>query len=784
MTRAYLKLKITILLLTLSFLIVPTSFASLTSSLSDFTDSLQTGITSVGDQNRLWGDDAGCDNLYGGQYFDCRLKAGDDYLASHPETSEADKQAYATARHDYLRAREYARGMQTYVPDLNNLNTIYANDAYSYMSDTNEANNNDYANRINEINQQLADPNLDSATRQALIAERDRMAGVLNNINLANTNNKGIIQDEKRAKAEQSAACLYKWGIHPLNCVLQLTAAAGTLITGIAGTLLWVAGHIFDLSIYLSISTLNSWFQQNTGISSAWKVMRDLANLCFIFILLYIALGTVFELAGMSEPKKLIINVIIIALLVNFSGFITRVVIDSSNIIAYEFYSKMSGPGTFSQDGTGGPTFAGIGWRFVEKLDLTRYYVDTSGSNLQNPQIQRLSFFGIIIQTFGNILLILAATFVLLTASIMFIIRSIYLIFLYIFGPLAFVSQIIPSQSGYFKQWKDKLIAQAFFAPAFLAPLYVVFLILGNGVGTLAGDNGSQSLNMLFGGSIVIIFMDVLIIGLILSCIFIANKMGAAGAKVATAWAGAGTLAGVKGMKYISGKSNFGGSAISRWAQNAKDDNTLHAWGYGPRPNILRRVGAGALGATRNVSAAAQTAWESDTGRAFRQSSFGKNVIEKVKNPLLTASDAIVAVQASMSGGGGGSYSILGKTSSERADAKKKDKENQENERKKQINESLEATLSKLATKDKMTAEKIIQSINEKDTFKLIDPKVFVDFPFAAQALSVKQLQWIPQIASAPLGDIKKAILADPNPTTPPTEAYDFMKTGAGTWMY
>ena len=70
-------------------------------------------------------------------------------------------------------------------------------------------------------------------------------------------------------------------------------------------------------------------------------VTRDLANMFFIFILLYIAIATILEIAAYNA-KALLARLIIVALLLNFSLFFTRVIIDASNIWGSAFYDRIS----------------------------------------------------------------------------------------------------------------------------------------------------------------------------------------------------------------------------------------------------------------------------------------------------------------------------------------------------------------------------------------------------------------------------------------------------------
>ncbi|MFA6253760.1 MAG: hypothetical protein WC640_00645 [Candidatus Paceibacterota bacterium] len=333
------------------------------------------------------------------------------------------------------------------------------------------------------------------------------------------------------------ATCTFDANFSMQACVGDLMAVVGTELTKLVGWLLIAAGQLLDLSVSMSILSARDWFgtgyKSIGGIVVAWRVFRDLANLCFVFVLLYIALGTVFELKGMSDPKKMIVGVVTMALLVNFSGFFTRIVIDASNVVAYEFYSQMSGGSGLA---TGDKWGLGIGGKFVSKLDLTNYLAqstttintfDNNGNvvKLEVPtSAKHLSIASIIVQSFGNIILISVASFVLLAAAVLFLARTIFLIFLYILSPLAFVSKIIPGLN-YFDKWLKKLLEQSFFAPAFLIPLYVVFLILDKGITSLAGGNG---------GPMILILLDFLLIGLMFGCIIIAKSFGAVGAGLAS----------------------------------------------------------------------------------------------------------------------------------------------------------------------------------------------------------------------------------------------------------
>src|SRR3990167_6826126 len=119
------------------------------------------------------------------------------------------------------------------------------------------------------------------------------------------------------------------------GCVIQISYG---LFYQVAAFILGLSAKFFNVLITITLSS--TLFAKSTFIPTAWTVVRDLSNIFFILILLYIAIKIILDLGG-SEAKKMIAKVIIIALLINFSMFFTKVVIDSSNILALIFYNKL-----------------------------------------------------------------------------------------------------------------------------------------------------------------------------------------------------------------------------------------------------------------------------------------------------------------------------------------------------------------------------------------------------------------------------------------------------------
>jgi hypothetical protein len=234
-----------------------------------------------------------------------------------------------------------------------------------------------------------------------------------------------------------------------------------TISSWIAG----VSGLLYDTIINFTVLNMAANFDANKSfIEAAWIIMRDVVNILFLFVLLIAGIMTIINGFESGTSKK-VATVVVVALLINFSMFFTKIIIDASNFISIEFYNSMK------TTDSGGNDWQGIAGVFMEKLDIASIY---SSKDLKTPpndlQIIYISLGGSVI------LLVLAA--VLFIASIMFLVRYIILIILLIASSAAIGSWILPSlKKSIFDKWWSALIGQAFFAPVFLFFIYLTLLI-------------------------------------------------------------------------------------------------------------------------------------------------------------------------------------------------------------------------------------------------------------------------------------------------------------------
>ena len=249
----------------------------------------------------------------------------------------------------------------------------------------------------------------------------------------------------------------------------DLPDGVGGWIVGILEVLLAIAerladfaGYIFEMSIELAINIFLPVILNSSWVQAAWVAFRDLANIFFIFILLYIAIGTILQLSQV-DTKRMLTKVIIIALILNFSGFFTKIVIDATNVLAYDFLQTVRGETNQKFLST---KIKHVSTGNQEVYGLTQEENPLGGEF--GPVYSRVM--SIIFLLFAYILQI----WVFMAGAILFFIRSLVLVFLYILSPMAFFSLIVPGQEK-FSKWWHKLTTNALVAPVFMF-FIVVFI--------------------------------------------------------------------------------------------------------------------------------------------------------------------------------------------------------------------------------------------------------------------------------------------------------------------
>jgi len=345
---------------------------------------------------------------------------------------------------------------------------------------------------------------------------------------------------------------LQKWS---LDFVLPVIA---NTILWLSSWLLWAAVALFNISLNYSLN-FGKFLDSMPIIETGWDIFRDIANIGFIFILLYIAISTIVQ-ASTANTKKLLVRVVMIALVLNFSLFFTRVIIDAGNILALSVYQQM---GVEGKPITGNPftdaangADQGISAAIIKGLALTTIFQlpkdnpDLEGTALAEALVEnRTTGINILIIGVAGSIFILVTAFVFLVAAILFLIRTVTLIFLMILSPLAFAANILPQTQKHFSTWFSTLINQTFFPFFFLLLMLMVIQMITNPVWNQQTGGVKSFGDVLKGGSdgIGTLFTFVILIGLMLGSLVVSKQMGAKGGDFA---------------RNVAGKTTFGAGAF------------------------------------------------------------------------------------------------------------------------------------------------------------------------------------------------------------------------------
>lgn len=355
---------------------------------------------------------------------------------------------------------------------------------------------------------------------------------------------------------------------------LSPSGIAKGLIKLITNLILSFFGLIVGLAAKFFEATLNLGFQSHkTIVEVGWKVTRDFSNMFFILFMIIIAFATILRLEQYGI-KKLLPKVIIIALLINFSLIISYVIIDFTNISA-RFFINDAEKGAKALGGDK----ASISGALADSLNLTKVLIPRDCKDLKKEKEQCASicesdsdctdrcreekeeaydackagvenlkaagkeatFGNMILSTvFGSIVLMIAA-FILFAGGIFLIIRILFLWFLVMLVPFAFLSYIMPGLKHIWQDWWKTFLKWSFFAPAYAFFIWLAVKISVENklakMSTLLGKTsslaGNPSLITKFESSMQNIIGFIFIGGLLIGGLIAAQKLSIHGAGTA-----------------------------------------------------------------------------------------------------------------------------------------------------------------------------------------------------------------------------------------------------------
>jgi len=334
----------------------------------------------------------------------------------------------------------------------------------------------------------------------------------------------------------------------------ELISYLATIVFWLLGQLLKLAGGLFNWAL----DPARQQFTKAQMVQDGWKITRDIANMFFALILVIIAFATILGIESYGV-KAVLPKLIIAALLINFSLVIAGVMIDFTQVLTNYFFKSLSGD--ISQQLVAnlnvGTTFKPPPeWRTItapnptyptkgecttppntEKKEITYSLPSgaTAGSGefmcfaptppaTKSTEVPGEQFLRITFSTILGAVLLAVAIFALVAGAILLIIRVIYLWFLLILAPLAWLSYAFPALHGQWSKWWHTFFSQAFFAPIYVMMIYIAIKaskVLPKAT-SITTDAGSFDASFIYNYLIVI--------GFLIGALIVARTMGAYGA--------------------------------------------------------------------------------------------------------------------------------------------------------------------------------------------------------------------------------------------------------------
>jgi len=252
----------------------------------------------------------------------------------------------------------------------------------------------------------------------------------------------------------------------------------------VSGTVILVLGGIKMLCVFfvnIAAYLLNSLlspslynFTSEKIIVEGWKTVRDVCNLFFLLVLLFIAFCTILQIEK-YHAKKILLTFILMALLINFSKPIAIFIFDGSQLLMNFFLNKIS---TASEGD------------YSAKLIDTSKLIDTIDKSLKGPTnfelVAKYLFAIIFLFMFGVALLVMA---------LYLLIRIVALWLLIILSPFAFLFNAVPDFKKLSSDWWSALFKYCYVGPAIAFFIWLsTFLTSVNLKNNVARTNSNDSL--------------------------------------------------------------------------------------------------------------------------------------------------------------------------------------------------------------------------------------------------------------------------------------------------
>lgn len=356
-------------------------------------------------------------------------------------------------------------------------------------------------------------------------------------------------------------------------CMKALMSWLGSWFLTMGAALLRVAGWVFDQFIYYIIVAFGKTMrdlQIMQAVEQGWTVFRDFSNILIIGFFVFIAISIILGLHEFGQ-KRLIANVLVIAVLMNFSLLFTKIVIDGSNFVAYQIYSQMARTANSE----------------VAKFNTSEAFLRPMGIGevwntytlVRDNATDTYGFLGFAYGFIGGFML-LGVALVLFYGCFLILWRGVLFILLMLAAPYAFATYLVPSlakgEYGWEGWWKMLINNAAF------GPLLMIMLALSLSIITAGGNRATVPLGQIIGDPSTApngAWISILVYSLGIFLLFASMRLASSFAgSIGGGYGGIGSLLGKATLAtaLLGGAGAFSRAAVNtrgRWAAGQLQNN-------------------------------------------------------------------------------------------------------------------------------------------------------------------------------------------------------------------
>ena len=353
-------------------------------------------------------------------------------------------------------------------------------------------------------------------------------------------------------------------GVDPIGPILSLVNSILGVVVWIVRQIVWALSNwvvlpILDITLSLDGANIASI------VYVGWTYVRDFVNMFFILILIVLGFATILRIESYNY-RHILVELILMAVLVNFSLVIARIIVQVADLLQFAFLSRDEGLAglrnmykllTIDQVGA----IQGFSWNTPRALAST-------ATILFGFAMELMAFV-----TFGAV-------------AIYMLIRVTALWILMIISPFAYALRILPSTHHYAEEWWHNFLKYAFFAPIMAFFLRMTIALHDQGLRITQGTHfasqndglatdiqsyfaqSSAATNVPIQATLELVIIYVIVLAFMWAGLMVANKMGVYGADMITDLAKKGIGAGTWPLRALSG-------AAVRYGATKYDEKTL-----------------------------------------------------------------------------------------------------------------------------------------------------------------------------------------------------------------